>query len=244
MAEAGNPGFDHIIPVMLADEHGGPPPSFGPLHYKWNEDEVKRACSNVAFILIDSKNFSRATGQDNAVHKCIPTKENFLYFEMQNASPVMFLSIAQDFGPYLKRESLVNIKGRGIEHSEKYRQIRIILKGLGPDTYRCLRENRSTDSTPRNTPTVDEDVGTPMEIDDKESGEDGGKEDEVIGNSDRAEATRFLRLLRLQKLDYLPPDFEDGLRLGSIDNNSLTYCGETPEQDEVEAGWETTTTVR
>jgi len=138
MAKEGNPGFDHIIPVMLAGEDGGPAPSFGPLHDDWNEDEVQRACSNVAFILINSKNYADSTGQENAANCCMPTEHNFMYFKMWEASPVMFLSIAQDFGPSLQRESHVNILGRGARNSQSYRQIRIVLKGLGPETYQCL----------------------------------------------------------------------------------------------------------
>jgi hypothetical protein len=177
------------------------------------------------------KNFTEAKGQEHAVDGCIPTEDNFLYFKMRDASQVMFLSIAQDFGPHLRREWLVNIKSRGGKDTGLYGQIRSVLKG-----YQCLRENRSTPSTPRCDTSMDEDVGTPMEIDDKESGEDGDKEDEVIGNSDRAEATRFLRMLRLHKLDYLPID----LRLGTIDTVSLSHCGEAPEQDEVKGGWRRT----
>ena len=191
------------------------------------------------FILIDSKNYADAKGQENAANCCIPTENNFMYYKMREASPVMFLSIAQDFGPPLQRESLVNILGQACaKNSGSYRQIRVVLKGLGLETYQCLRENRSTTSSPH-------DVGTPMDIDDKksgddgESGDDGDKENEAIGYNDRTEATKFLHMLRLHKLDFLPTDLDDDVRLGTIDTCSATYNGDTPEQDEVKVGWRT-----
>ena len=143
----------------------------------------------------------------------------------------MFLSIAQDFGRPLQRESRVNILARDVKNKGSYRQIRIVLKGLGLETYQCLRENRSTTSSPHHMP---------IEIDDKESGEDRDKENEVIRYDDRPEATRFLRMLRLHKLDFLPTNLDTDLLLGTIDTCSVSYCGETPEQDEVKGGWRTT----
>ena len=81
-----------------------------------------------------------------------------------------------------------------------------------------------------------------MEIDDQKSGDNGAKENEVIGYNDRVEATRFLGMLRLHRLDFLPTDLNDNIRLGTIDTCSATYIGETPEQDEVKGGWRTTRT--
>jgi hypothetical protein len=137
IAKEGTESFDHIIPVMLAG--GTDAPTFGRLHYEWDQQELARACSNVSFILINSK-----MNQDRAADKCIPTKKNFENFKIVNNAKVMFLSIAQDFDPHrIRREPLVNIKGRGIRNSSTYQQIRIVLKGLGPGTYQCLRDNRS-----------------------------------------------------------------------------------------------------
>ena len=242
MAKEGNHNFDHVIPVMLAGENGAPPPTFGPLYNEWSEDELKRACSNISCIFINSKNYK----QDAAAEWCRPTTENFEHFAMFNSSDVMFLSIAQDFGPHQsRRETYVNIKGRGGKNT---RQFKIVLKGLGPETYQCLRENRSAPTTPTEPDTPDVTMidyvtaphVTPMdEIDYKESEEDGEHEDEVLGNSDRANTTRYLRMLRHQRLDYLPDNLPPPLRAVMIDSLKLTYSGQALEiRKEVQGGWD------
>jgi hypothetical protein len=169
---------------------------------------------------------------------------------MVNNAKVMFLSIAQDFGPHqIRREALVNIKGRGARNSGTYRQIRIVLKGLGPDTYRCLRDNRSAPTTSDTTQTprggyfpVDEELVadvTRMQIDEGESKvdeeemkdnkedpeDDSDSEEEIAELGDRSKATRYLRMLRHQKLDYLPDDVLPADRLNTIDFLSATYSG-------------------
>jgi hypothetical protein len=193
---------------------------------------------------------------------------------MVNNAKVMFLSIAQDFGPHqIRRKALVNIKGRGIRNSSTYRQIRIVLKGLGPDTYQCLRDNRSASTTPDTTHTLrggyfpmDEDVAaiaspmdeevvadvTRMQIDegeskvdeekmkdDKEDPEDDDSEEEVPGHGDLSKATRYLRMLQHQKLDYLPVDVLPAERPQTIDFLSLTYSGQALEiRQERQRGWD------
>ena len=227
MAKAWNESFDHIIPVMLAGENGAPAPTFGPLHGEWSEDELKRASSNVSFILINSEYVAYDTNEDPDDDPdddpyeddgCVPTNYNFGNFKMVNDSTVMFLSIAQDFNSHrIQRESLVNIKGRGEKQKGLHRQIKIVLKGLGPDTYQCLRENRSAPST-SHTPDHVCTLGTPMEIDDKELEDDREDEDEVVGNSDRATATKYLRMLRYYDPYYFPSDLDPELRSITIDN--------------------------
>jgi hypothetical protein len=272
MAKEGTESFDHVIPVMLAG--GTDAPTFGRLHHEWDQQELERACSNVSFILINSKMYGKAQNQDRAADKCIPTKKNFENFEMVNNAKVMFLSIAQDFGPHqIRREALVNIKGRGLMNSATYRQIRIVLKGLGPDTYQCLRDNRSAPTTPDTTHTprggyfaMDEDVAaiaspmdeevvagvTRMRIDegesevdeeemehDEEDPEDDDSDEEVPGNGDRSKATRYLRMLRHQKLDYLPDDVLPAERPHTIDFLSLTYSGQALKiRQERQGGWD------
>ena len=261
MAREGTKSFDHIIPVMLAGDTDVRPPNFGRLHHEWDQQELERACSNVSFILINSKMYAKAKNQDHATDKCIPTKKNFEDFKMVKNARVMFLSIAQDFGPHqIQREELVNIKGRGTMHSSTYRQIRIVLKGLGPNTYQCLRDDRSALTTPDTTHTtrggyfaMDEDVtaiaspmdeevlasAMPMQIDegelkpdeekmedDEEDPEDDDSDEEVTGNGDRSKATRYLRMLRHQKLDYLPDEVLSKERPNTIDFLSLTYSGQ------------------
>jgi hypothetical protein len=265
MAKEGTESFDHIIPVMLAGGMGGTnTPTFGRLHHEWDQQELERACSNISFILINSKMYAKAKNQDSAADKCIPTKKNFENFKMVNNAKVMFLSIAQDFGPHrIRREALVNIKGRGTKNSGTYRQIRIVLKGLGPDTYQCLRDNRSASNTPNTTHTpvgsyfarMDEDVAagiTRMQIDegesevdeeeiedDEEDPEDDDSDDEVSGNGDRSKATQYLRMLRHQKLDYLPDNILPSERPQTIDFLSLTYSGQAVEiRQERQGGWD------
>jgi hypothetical protein len=201
-------------------------------------------------------------------------EEKFENFEIVNNPKVMFLSIAQDFGPHqIRRKALVNIKGRGIRNSSTYRQIRIVLKGLGPDTYQCLQDNRSTPTTPDTTHTprggyfvMDEDVAaiaspmdkevvadvTRMRIDEGESKvdeeemkddevdhEDDDSDEEVPGNGDRSKATRYLRMLRHQKLDYLPDDVLPAERPNTIDFLSVTYSGQALEiHQEIQGGWD------
>ena len=158
---------------------------------------------------------------------------------MVNGSKVMFLSIAQDFSPHrIQRGPLVNIKGRGDEQKGLYRQLKIVLKGLGPDTYQCLRENRSVPAT-SDTPDHVATYGTPMEIDDNQSEEDGEDEDEVVGNSDRATATIYLRMLRHRRLPYLPNSLPRGARPGTIDFLRLAYRGQALKiRKEVQGGWD------
>jgi len=261
MAKEGTESFDHVIPVMLAG--GTDAPTFGRLHHEWDQQELERACSNVSFILINSKMYAKAKNQDRVADKCIPTKNNFENFEMVNNAKVMFLSIAQDFGPHqIRREALVNIKGRGTKNSGTYRQIRIVLKGLGPDTYQCLRDNRSAPTTPDTTHTprggyfaMDEEVVAGVmrmwidegksEVDkeemedDEEDPEDDDSDEEVPGNGDRSKATRYLRMLRHQKLDYLPDDVLPAERPQTIDFLSLTYSGQALEiRQERQGGWD------
>jgi hypothetical protein len=76
-----------------------------------------------------------------------------------------------------------------------------------------------------------------MEVDTK-SGDDGDKEIEAIGDNDRTEATKFLRILKLHRLPFLPTDVNDDVRLGTIDLCSATYgSGDSPQGDEVAEAW-------
>src|ERR1700685_2621418 len=69
--------------------------------------------------------------------KRLPTTE-------QHRQASVFLSIVQDFGPRRKTEGYVNIlhheKGHLLRHDPARRQIVVILKELGPDTYTCLQD--------------------------------------------------------------------------------------------------------
>src|SRR5579859_2928655 len=111
--------FDHVIPVMLAAEDGTPT-TFGPMFEKWSEDEVKRACSNVSFILINSRNYTTAVSDKAAAYGCTPNDkifEDYKLFAGDNVEvdcgastpKTVCLSIAQGFGPRQAKEPYVNI---------------------------------------------------------------------------------------------------------------------------------------
>ena len=71
---------------------------FGPLYGEWSDAEKNRACSNVSYILINSKNYATAVSHNVAADSCRPTKDNFEDFEIVDRSNVVHLSIVQDFG--------------------------------------------------------------------------------------------------------------------------------------------------
>jgi hypothetical protein len=85
----------------------------------------------------------------------------------------------------------------------------------------------------------------PMQIDegesevDEEELEDDDSDEEVPGNGDRSKATRYLRMLRHQKLDYLPDDVLPIERPHTIDFLSLTYSGQALEiRQERQGEWD------
>jgi len=153
----------------------GAPPEFGPMYDHWDRGEdrnqLKRACSNVSGIFINSKCYTAAANHDLDGYDCTPNKQNFEDFEMFGGKKVaeackdgttptsVFLSIVQDFGPRRKKEGYVNIlpqeKGVDLRHADACRQIVVILKELGPNTYTCLRDSPPIDDEPMDD--VDED---------------------------------------------------------------------------------------
>ena len=75
--------------------------------------------------------------------------------------------------------------------------------------------------------------------DDEEDSEDDDGDEEVPGNGDRSKATRYLRMLRHQKLDYLPADVLTAERPHTIDFLSLTYSGQALKiRQERQGGWD------
>ena len=149
--------FDHVIPVMLAPEKGAR--TFGDLYGEWNTEELKRACSNVSGIFINSKNYTAAVNHKHAAYGCTPNKQNFEDFEMFGGENVevawndgtptsVFLSIVQGFGPRRQTEPYVDIVDRGTTKARlprTYRQLVLVLKELGPNTYKCLQTPDSAD---------------------------------------------------------------------------------------------------
>jgi hypothetical protein len=75
--------------------------------------------------------------------------------------------------------------------------------------------------------------------DDEEDPEDDDSEEEISGNGDRSKATQYLRMLRHQKLDYLPDNVLPSERPHTIDLLSLTYSGQALEiRQERQGGWD------
>ena len=67
----------------------------------------------------------------------------------QGRKSKMFMSLLQDFGPRLDREEWVTVRGlktsdypntRASRRNDMETQLVVVLKGIGPETYRCLRD--------------------------------------------------------------------------------------------------------
>jgi hypothetical protein len=198
MPKESTSSFDHVIPVMLAPRgRKKPVPKFGPLHKSWDEPQLKSACSNVSFILINSRNYEVAVSHKTAAYDCTPNKRNLENFDMfggKNAEFVcsgetpktVFLSIAQGFGPRQQTEPYVNIRPRGTRNTRRvYRQIVVILKEMGPKTYACLQQSDFPDDASGGRMEIDreesieEEDEVEDEVPDPALPDDDGEEDEV-----------------------------------------------------------------
>jgi hypothetical protein len=214
--------FDHVIPVMLAPENGEKP-TFGPLHDDWDGPDSDWACSNISFILINSRNYAAAVNHGAAAYGCTPNAFNFEDFttddpEVCATAPVtMYLSIAQGFGPKQKKENFVNVLEKHaadgdvmLRNIHTFRQIPIVLKGLGPETYKCLQEK---------------DDGTQMVID-TEDGVPGSflpkDEADKLVRGERGEATKYLNQLKTANVPYLEGLEKHDIR-GVLDFLPLVY---------------------
>ena len=201
MPKENTEAFDHVIPVMLVPENGRFP-TFGSMFQDWSQDQIKKACSYLSLIMINSKNEVHAKNKNTDGMHIIPNESNMKDSRFfAGSDPVrtrddgtpksVFLSILQGFGPKLQSEQYVNILNRGtrsrrldglspqspgwqqflqtIDITElnretknlleefskivpelplsrnpppelsKYRQIVVVLKGLGVETYKCLQ---------------------------------------------------------------------------------------------------------
>ena len=274
--------FDHVIPVMLPPTDGAPP-EFGPMYGYWDRGEdrnqLKRACSNISGIFINSKCYGAAVNQNPGGYACAPTKLNFEDFEMFGGKDVkvadndgtptsVFLSIVQDFGPRRKtKEAYVNILTPKAEttHDTRskdifLRQIVVILKELGPNTYTCLQDSPPSpspvDDDPMNDVSMDDvdeedrrevpeaSLDIPMPERDAEEGGHGDEDflpedrDEELKNGKMAEVTKYLRMLRTANLRYL--DNVDKVNLlGVKDFLPGVLVGEKSRQvDKAHRDWE------
>ena len=235
--------FDHVIPVMLAAKNGTP--TFGPMFEKWSPQDVKKACHNVSFILINSRSYANAAGHNTAADGCVPKKTNFSDFshfagnDVTRASDTgtpstVYLSIVQDFGPRQAKEPYVNIRPRGIDKNLQqsiqpsliYRQIVVILKELGPNTYRCLQG-------PDFVPTQMDILQLPNEPHETpDYGEELPEEGyENLGSDKWAEATKYLRMLKAWRLNYME-DVNKEAAPGVRNFLPLVYAGDSDTEGE------------
>jgi hypothetical protein len=227
----------------------GAPPEFGPMYGHWDQPEgedrnqLKRACSNVSGIFINSKCYTAGVNHDHDGYDCTPNEQNFEDFKMfggksikvtgKDGTPTsVFLSIVQGFGPRRKTEGYVSILTPKAETTHPprskdipLRQIVVILKELGPNTYTCLQDSPpdspSVDDEPMDDVSmddVDEEVrrevpeaslDIPMREPDAEEGGHGDGDflpedgDEELEDGKMAEVTKYLRMLRTANLRYL-----------------------------------------
>jgi hypothetical protein len=238
--------FDHVIPVMLAAKNGTP--TFGPMFEKWSSEHVKKACHNVSFILINSRNYANAAGHKTAAYGCVPKKTNFSdlsYFagnDVTRASVggtpnTVYLSIVQDFGPRQAKEPYVNIRPRGIDKNLRddsnirppliYRQIVVILKELGPNTYKCLQGPDFIQTRTDILELPNESHETP------EYGEELPEEGyEGLGSDKWAEATKYLRMLKARRLNYME-NVDKEAAPGVRNFLPLVYSGDSDTEGEV-----------
>src|SRR5271154_4416127 len=268
--------FDHVIPVMLPPTNGAPP-EFGPMYDHWDRGEdrnqLKRACSNVSGIFINSKCYTAAANHDLDGYDCTPNKQNFEDFEMfsgknvkvagKDGTPIsVFLSIVQGFGPRRKTEGYVNILTPKAETTHatrskdtRLRQIVVILKELGPNTYTCLQDSSpdspSIDDEPmddvdeedrREVPEASLDI--PMREPGAEEGGHGDEDflpedgDEELEDGEMAEVTKYLRMLRTANLRYLDNVEKENL-FGIKDFLPGVLVGERGHQvDKAHRDWE------
>ena len=224
MTKEMNDSFDHVIPVMLAAENEAP--TFGQMYQEWNDAQKQQAYSNVSYIFINSKNYASNANHNTAADECRPKKHNFVDYKIVNGSKVVYLAIAQGFGKRQWKESHVNIIGRGRKNTGNYRQIKVVLKGIGPDTYKCLQHS----ATPDVRTNVDYEGEEPEKMEIEESEEylsseesDSSDEAEQMGNSDKEVATKYLRMLRTANLNYVEVDEDKESLLGLIDFVPLVY---------------------
>jgi hypothetical protein len=274
MPKENTSSFDHVIPVMLAPRgRKKTAPEFGHLHKLWNEDQLNSACSNVSFILINSRNYTAAVSHKTAAYGCSPNKRNFENVDMFGGKNVefvcggqtpktVFLSIVQGFGPRQKKEPYVNIRPRGTRtiHQRVYRQIVVVLKELGPKTYACLQQPDFPDDNSDGRFETEIDRDESMEEEDGEEDEfdlalpyDDGEEDEVEtpdygsleddeeeldNNSEFADVTKYLRMLRTANLGFLD-DVETEDLLGVRDFLPVVYDRDRkPEAEQAEKEWD------
>jgi hypothetical protein len=164
----------------------------------------------------------------------------------------IYLSIAQRFGPKRKNESHVNILPEGdkdvtFRNLRTFRQIAVVLKELGPETYKCLQDAEKSpepmdaeespdpmDVEDPDDPTDDEDSDYPMDVEESADpiyvsvqaavncpflAEDEAKE---LGDFTRTATLPYLEKLRTGPLAYLD-NVKPNLLTGVLESLPLVY---------------------
>ena len=131
-------GFDHAIPVMLAQP--GTETAFGPMFDPWTCQEITEGCRHMSIIFIQTKNYADATDQQESARKNAPTKTNFDNKKEFDKEKNIYLSLLQDFGAiHGTDEGTVTIKPRKDTRQKRgHQQIVVIVKGFDCQTYKCL----------------------------------------------------------------------------------------------------------
>jgi len=131
-------GADFLIPVLQKSKEFI---EFGPLYGQWSPQQVEVARKNVAFITINSKNYSNEATYDPMVWSCRLSPENMMDYE---DSGIMFLSMLHAFGPKQVSKPRVHVKPcTTLIHQRspnKSQQFAVILHGLDENVYGCLRD--------------------------------------------------------------------------------------------------------
>ena len=142
-------GFDHILPVMLAQP--GTETAFGPMFDPWTPQEITEGCRHMSAIFIQTKNYANATDQQESARKNTPTETNFDNKKEFDNEKNIYLSLLQDFGPiHDTDDGTVTIKPRkATRQKTTHQQIVAIVKGFDCRTYKCLgSSNTISDDNP------------------------------------------------------------------------------------------------
>ena len=152
MSGPGNPGYDHLIPVLMPDAVVS---NFGPVFGEWTADQIAAARKSFSYILIDSKlylNCPNWTTVADALRprdvgkRGKPTKDTNLI----GCKPLenVYLSVVQNFGDPSSWRTRVDVHNKKPERQSPRGTITtedadslhfsIVLNGLSPETYACL----------------------------------------------------------------------------------------------------------
>jgi hypothetical protein len=132
-------GFDHAIPVMLAQPDTET--AFGPMFDPWTPQEITDGCRHMSIIFIQT-NADATDQQESATN--FDNKEEF------DKEKNIYLSLLQDFDPiHGTDEGTVTIKPReDTRQKTEHQQIVVIVKGFDCETYKCLGSSNDNATPP------------------------------------------------------------------------------------------------